>query len=41
MDRIIAKWIWYVAIALAVAYLWMHFQSIQNECRTLLADWWQ
>jgi len=26
MDRIV-KWIFYVAIGLAVAYLWVHFEA--------------
>jgi hypothetical protein len=40
MDRIISKWLVYVAIGLAVAYLWVHSESIASECRTLVANWW-
>jgi len=41
MDRIISKWLVYVAIGLAVAYVWVHFESLHNACRTLIADWWR
>ncbi len=42
MDRILAsKWFFYVAIGLAVAYLWVYFEWLRNACRTLIADWWR
>jgi len=41
MDRVIAKWTTYIAIALAVAYLWDHSRLFEAEIRALAADWWK
>ena len=41
MDLIIAKWLVYVVIGLAVAYLWVNFEEVRNAYRTLTADFWR
>jgi len=42
MDRMLAsKWFFYVAIALAVAYLFVHSTALGNAWKTLIADWWR
>ena len=41
MDRTISKWIGYLAIALIVAYLYVHFNSIAGVIRARVGDWWR
>jgi hypothetical protein len=41
MDRVISKWIVYLAIGLAVAYVWVHFDSLAGQFRARVADWWR
>ena len=41
MDRMVSRLVVYVAIGLAVAYLWMHSNSIRNEANSLITDWWR
>ena len=42
MDRILSsKWLFYIVIGLAVAYLWVHFESLRSAYRTLSADFWR
>ena len=41
MDQIIAKWLVYVVIGLAVAYLWVHFDELRSAFGTSSANWWR
>lgn len=42
IDRILSsKWLFYIVIGLAVAYLWVHFESLRSAYRTLSADFWR
>jgi hypothetical protein len=40
MDRTIYRLITYGAIVLAFAYIYLHFDSIANEIRSGVNDWW-
>jgi hypothetical protein len=41
MDRAFSKWIVYVALGLAVAYLWVHYNSLAGVLRARINDWWK
>jgi hypothetical protein len=41
MDRGIYKLITYVAIGLAVAYLWVHRVSLVGQLQRGIQDWWK
>jgi hypothetical protein len=41
MDRAFSKWIVYVAIGLAVAYFWIHYNSLAGVLRARINDWWK
>jgi hypothetical protein len=41
MDRVIAKWITYAAVALAIAYVWEHSRVFEAEIRAAATDWWK
>ena len=41
MDRAVSKIVVYVAIGLAVAYVWVHFNSLAGNFRALVSDWWK
>jgi hypothetical protein len=41
MDRTIYKLITFVAIGLAVAYVWVNYNLIAAEVRAFAADWWK
>ena len=41
MDRTISKWIGYLAIALVVAYLYVHLDSIAGGVRGFVNNWWR
>lgn len=41
MDRAFSKWIVYVAIGLAVAYFWVHYNSLAGVLRARINDWWK
>lgn len=41
MDRVIAKWTTYIAIALVVAYVWEHSRVLEAELRAMATDWWK
>ncbi len=41
MDLIIAKWTFYVAIALAVAFLFLNSTALGSAVKTFIANWWR
>ncbi len=41
MDRAIYKLITYVAIGLAVAYVWVNYNLIAAEVRGFVGNWWK
>ncbi len=42
MDRMLAsKWFFYIAVMLAVAYLFMNSTASGNALKALIADWWR
>ncbi len=42
MDRMLAsKWFFYIAVALAVAYLFMNSTAPGNALKALITDWWR
>jgi len=41
MDLIVAKWVVYVVIGLAVAYLLVHFESLRSAVQNANAEWWR
>jgi hypothetical protein len=42
MDRILAsKLLVYLAIGLAVLYVWKNFYWLSNASRVLVSDWWR
>ncbi len=36
-----SKWFFYIAVALAAAYLFMHSKALGNALKTLIAEWWR
>jgi len=39
LDRILAsKWLWYLSLALAIAYLWENYYWLSNACRVFVAE---
>ena len=41
MDRTISRLITYVAIGLAVAYLWVHRVPLVSQLQRGIQDWWK
>jgi len=41
MDRAFSKLIVYVAIGLAVAYLWVHRVALVGQLQRGIQDWWK
>jgi ABC-type multidrug transport system permease subunit len=41
MDLIVAKWTFYVAIALLVAFLFLNSTALGNGVTTFFANWWR
>ena len=41
MDRTISRLITYVAIGLAVAYLWVHRVPLVGQLQRGIQDWWK
>jgi hypothetical protein len=40
MDRIFSRLVVYLAIGLAVAYVWIHFNWIRAETNSMVSNWW-
>jgi hypothetical protein len=40
MDRFIYRLLTYLAIVLAVVYVWQHYDSIAGETRGFVNNWW-
>jgi len=41
MDRTVSRLITYVAIGLAVAYLWVHRVPLVGQLQRGIQDWWK
>jgi hypothetical protein len=41
MDRAVSKLVVYVAIGLALAYVWVHRGPLVGNFRALVSDWWK